>query len=100
MDMSQSADAVRNGLVLRFTLPASGELRAIASELAAKVADQFGVTGQGEGGLAATLEELARRVSPSNDGDLAFEFHKMDRELKLEARSDGRASETRIPLPA
>ena len=98
--MSQSADAVRNGLVLRFTLPASGELRALASELAAKVADQFGVTARGEGGLAATLEDLARRVAPSNDGDLAFEFHKLDGELKLEARSDGRASETRIPLPA
>ena len=100
MDMSQSADAVRNGLVLRFSLPASGELRAIANELAAKVADQLGVTAQGDGGLAAALEELAGRVQPSADGDLNVEFHKLDRELRIEARSNGRASEARIPLPA
>ena len=98
--MSQSAGAVRNGLVLRFSLPASGELRAIAGELAAKVADQLGVRGQGEGGLAAAIEDLAGRVEPSADSDLAFEFHKLDRELKIEARSDGRVSEIRIPLPA
>ena len=100
MDMSQSADAVRNGLVLRFSLPATGELRAIANELAAKVADQLGVTAQGDGGLTTALEELAGRVQPSADADLNFEFHKLDRELRIEARSNGRASEARIPLPA
>lgn len=98
--MSQSAGAVRNGLVLRFSLPATGELRAIASELAAKVAEQLGVKARGEGGLAAAIEDLAGRVQPTPDADLAFEFHKVDRELKIEARSADRASETRIPLPA
>ena len=100
MDMSESAGEVRNGLVLRFSLPASGELRAIANELAVKVARQLGVSAQGEGGLSAALEQLAGRVQPSADGDLAFEFHKADGELKIEARFDGRASEARIPLPA
>jgi hypothetical protein len=100
MDMSQSADAVRNGLVLRFSLPATGELRAIASELAAKVAQQLGVAAQGDGGLAAAIEDLAGRLEPPADSDLAFEFHKRDRELKIEARSNGRACEARIPLPA
>ncbi len=98
--MSQSAGAVRNGLVLRFSLPATGDLRAIATELAAKVAQQLGVTAQGEGGVAAAVEDLAGRVQPAADADLAFEFHKVDRELKIEARSAGRASEARIPLPA
>jgi hypothetical protein len=98
--MSQSAGAVRNGLVLRFSLPASGELRAIAAELAAKVGDQLGVRGKGEGGLASAIEDLAGRVEPPADSQLAFEFHKFDGELKIEARSDGRASEARIPLPA
>ena len=97
--MSYSAGAVRNGLVLRFSLPASGDLRAIAGELAAKVAEQLGVRAQGEGGLATAIEDLAGRVAPPADGDLAFEFHKVDRELKIEARCDGRASEARIPLP-
>jgi hypothetical protein len=98
--MSESADAVRNGLVLRFSLPATGELRAIATELAKKVADQMGVTAHGEGGLAAAVEDLARRLEPSADGNLIFEFHKAGRELKVEARCAGRASEARIPLPA
>ena len=98
--MSQSAGAVRNGLVLRLSLPASGELRAIAAELASKMADQFGVRADGEGGLASAIEQLAGNVQPAADGQLALEFHKLDRELKIEARSGGRASEARIPLPA
>jgi hypothetical protein len=98
--MSESADAVRNGLVLRFSLPASGELRSIAGALAAKVAEQLGVAAQGDGGLAAAIETLAGHVEPPADADVAFEFHKFDRELKIEASSNGRASEARIPLPA
>lgn len=98
--MSQSAGAVRNGLVLRFSVPASGELRAVATELAVKVANQLGVRAQGDGGVAHALDDLARRVSASDDADVAFEFHKLDRELKIEARSNGRAFEARIPLPA
>ena len=86
--------------MLRFSLPATGELRAIATELAKKVAEQLGVKAQGDGGLAAAIEDLAGRVQPTADADLAFEFHKVDRELKIEARSAGRASEARIPLPA
>ena len=86
--------------MLRLSLPASGDLRAIAGELAAKMAAQFGVQAEGDGGLASTIEELARRVHPAADAVLALEFHKLDRELKIEARSDGRASEARIPLPA
>ena len=97
--MSQSAGAVRNGLVLRFSVPATGELRAVATELAVKAAEQLGVKTQAEVSVAGAIDDLARRVGAS-DGDLAFEIHKLDRELKIEARSNGRASEARIPLPA
>ena len=107
--MSQSADAVRNGLVLRFSVPASGPWRAVATELAVKVAEQLGVERHGDGAVAHAIDDLARHVcdrEPTdgdqgfNPADVAFEFHKLDRELKIEARSNGRASETRIPLPA
>jgi len=98
--MSQSAGAVRNGLVLRFSVPASGELRAVATDLAAKVADQLGVNGEGRAAIEGTLDDLARRCGVAGDDEVAFEFHKLDRELKIEARSNGRASEARIPLPA
>ena len=100
MDMSQSAGAVRNGLVLRFSVPASGEMRAIANELVGKVADQLGIPAKGEGSLAAALEDVTGRLQATADGDLKVEFHKHDRELSIEARFDGRASETRVPLPA
>jgi hypothetical protein len=97
--MSQSAGAVRNGLVLRFFVPASGALRAVASDLAAKVAEQLGANGEGRAAIKGTLDDLARRVGVTGDDEVAFEFHKLDRELKIEARSNGRASEARIPLP-
>jgi hypothetical protein len=106
--MSQSADAVRNGLVLRLSVPASGELRAVATALAVKVAEQLGVKNDGSAPVARAIDDLARRVAASegNGGqtstpaDIAFEIYKLDRELKIEARSNGRASEARIPLPA
>jgi hypothetical protein len=98
--MSQSAGAVRNGLVLRFFVPASGELRAVATDVAVKIAEQLGAKAQGRGAVAGTLDDLARRVDASGDDEVAFEFYKLDRELKIEARSNGRASEARIPLPA
>ena len=97
--MSNSADTVRNGLVLRCSLPTTGDLRAIVTELAAKVAEQLGVSAQGDGGLLQVLEDLTRRVQPAVDENIAFEFHKKDRVLKIEARAAGRASEADIPLP-
>ena len=91
---------MRNGLVLRFFVPASGELRAVATDLAVKIAEQLGAKTQGGGAVAGTLDDLTRRVQASGDDEVAFEFFKLDRELKIEARSNGRASEARIPLPA
>ena len=95
-----SADTVRNGLVLRCSFPATGELRAIATELAAKVAEQLGLTAHVNGGLASVLDDLARRVEPSTDENVAFEFHKHEGQLTIQARAADRASEASIPLPA
>lgn len=95
--MSNSAGAVRNGLVLRLSVPAAGDLRAIAGEIAAKLAEQLSVTTPA-GGLGEALDDLARRVEPATGDDVAFEFFKFDRELKIEARCSGRASHARVPL--
>jgi hypothetical protein len=95
--MSNSAGAVRNGLVLRLSVPAAGDLRAIAGEIAAKLAEQLGVN-TGNGGLPAALDDLARRVDPGAGDQIAFEFSKIDRELKIEARCHGRASQAHVPL--
>lgn len=97
--MSKSADAVRNGLVLRIAFPATGDLRDIAGAVAAKVAEQLGVEGQGNG-LGEALDDLARRLEPGADGEVAFEFHKLDRQLKIEARAGDRSVEARLPLSA
>jgi hypothetical protein len=97
--MSQSAGAVRNGLVLRFSVPSTGEMRGVATALAIKVAEQLGVKPQG-GGVADAMEDLARSLHAGDGDDVAFEFHKNDKELKIEARSNGRVSEARIALPA
>ena len=43
---------------------------------------------------------VRRSTAVRTTDDVAFEFHKLDRELKIEARSNGRSSEARIPLPA
>ena len=85
--------------MLRFSVPASGELRAVATDLAVKVVQQLGANGHMPG-VVETLDDLTRRVGASGDDEVAFEFHKLDRELKIEARSKGRESEARIPLPA
>jgi len=95
--MSNSAGAVRNGLVLRLSVPAAGDLRGIAGEIAAKLADQLGVKAV-NGGLPAALDDLARRVDPGAADDIAFEFRKVDQELKIEARCHGRASQAHVPL--
>ena len=97
--MSKSADAVRNGLVLRIAFPATGDLRDIAGAVTANVAEQLGAEGLGNR-LGEALDDLARRLEPAADGDIAFEFHKLDRELKIEARSGDRTLEARVPLSA
>ena len=102
--MSEAVGAVREGFVLRLSVPATGELRTLATELAIRVAQQLGARAHDNGGVARVIDDLARRVAPGGNGnntaDIAFEFHKDGRELKIEARSDGRASEARIPLSA
>ncbi|MEO6213348.1 MAG: hypothetical protein ABIP65_06950 [Vicinamibacterales bacterium] len=97
--MSNPAGAVRNGLVLRLSVPAAGDLRPIAGDLASKIAEQLGVK-TAEGGLATALDDLARGLEPGADDEVAFEFRKLDRELQIEARSGSRASRASVPLSA
>jgi hypothetical protein len=95
--MSESS-AVPEGLVLRLTVPASGDLRQIAADIAAKVAEYLGDRAPD---VAAALSSVAARVAPAGaDGDIAFEFRKQGGELLIEARSGAESSEVRCPLPA
>ncbi len=91
---------MKNGFVLRMSVPASGDMTEVGAEMAVKLAEQLGAAGAAAAGVGAAITDLARTVSPGGGDDVSFEFHKTDTELTIEARQDGRSSETRIPLTA
>ena len=96
--MTNSAGAVQNGLVLRLSLPATGDMAAVGPELATKLAQQLGVTGADAARVGAVVTELSRTVDPSGTADVEFEFYKVGDELRIAARHDSRTAERRIPL--
>ena len=96
--MTNSEGVVKNGFVLRMSVPASGEMTGVGAEMAVKLAEQLGAASSSD--VAAAISELARTVSPAGGDEVSFEFRKSDTELTIEARQDSRSSETRIPLTA
>jgi hypothetical protein len=88
------------GLVLRLSVPAEGGLRLLATEVATRVAAYCG-NGASAEAAGATLESLAERVAPKGaDGEITFEFTRIEGGLLIRARCNGRSSEARHPLPA
>ena len=90
------------GFDLRLWVPAEGDLRAIAGEVATKVAAYYGTTGPDAESLGAQVERIASALA--NGGgqarDITFSFRRVDGELVIEASCDGEASEVRHRLPA
>jgi hypothetical protein len=89
-------------LDLRLWVPAEGDLREIASELAAKIAEQLGAGSPDAKQLGERVAGLASKVA--NGGghagqEITFEFRQVDGELVVQARCNGEASEVRQPLP-
>jgi hypothetical protein len=89
-------------LDLRLWVPAEGDLREIASELAAKIAEQLGAGSPDAKQLGERVAGLASQVA--NGGghagqEITFEFRQVDGELVVRARCNGEASEVRQPLP-
>jgi hypothetical protein len=87
-------------MVLRLSLPAGEDFRAVAVDLAMKVAEYVGCTPPDGAKVVALLESLAATVAPNGNtsGDIEFEFHQVDEELRIEARCAGRTSVARHPL--
>ena len=103
MEMSESDGngADKRALELRLSVPAQGGLRAVAAEVATRVAAYLGSPLPDAESAAATLEALAERVAPAGtQGDITFEFSEEDRALLIRARCDGRSSEARCALPS
>jgi hypothetical protein len=88
-------------LVLRLSVPAEGRLRAVATELAARVAEYLGDKAVDAAAVSDALEGVAARVAPNGtDADIEFEFRQVEGELLIQARCDSRTSDVRCPLPA
>ena len=89
-------------MVLRLSLPAGEGFRAVAVDLARKVAEYVGCPPPDGAKVAALLESLAATVAPNGNasGDIEFEFLQDGEELRIEARCAGRTSEARHPLSA
>lgn len=93
-----SAD--RRALDLRLRVPAEGELRGIAGELAAKIAEHLGAGSPDAQDLGARVAGLASKLANGGrHADITFEFRQVEGELVVEARCNGQASEVRQPLP-
>ena len=88
-------------MVLRLSVPVADGFRAVAVDLAVKVAEYVGCAPPDVSKVVALLESLAANVASDASGsDVTSEFHQQDDELRIEARCGGRTSEARHPLPA
>jgi hypothetical protein len=87
-------------LVLRLSVPAGDGFRAVAVDLAVKVAEYVGCDPSDATKVAALVESLAAGVAPNGDqaADIAFEFHQVEDELRIEARCADRSSAGKHPL--
>jgi hypothetical protein len=86
-------------VLLRLSVPAAGDLRVIASEMAVKVAEYVGAA-QDAAGVAEALERAALDVAPERDAQIEFVFRRAAGALLIEARSGGRQAEIHHGLPA
>ena len=87
--------------MLRLWVPAAGDLRSVATDVATRVAGSLGDRPPNRTAVAAALDAVAARVAPaSNDAEITFDFRAVNGELLIEAHCGSRSSEVRCPLPA
>jgi hypothetical protein len=99
--MSHPANRALEGVVLRLTVPFGGELRIVASDIAARVVDYLKERAPDAAVVAAALDSVAASVAPASaDAEVTFDFRDVNGELLIEAQCGSRSSEVRCPLPA
>ena len=93
--------AGRHALNLRLSVPAEGDLRGIAGELAAKIAEHLGAASPHAQDLGARVAGLASRLANGGGagGDISCDFRQIEGELVVEVRCEDQTSEVRQPLP-
>lgn len=88
-------------LEVQLSVPTEGGLRAIAGDLAAKIAEHLGSPSPSAQTICALVDGLATEVCAGrSQTDITFEFRHAPGELVIAARCNGAASEARHPLPA
>jgi hypothetical protein len=88
-------------MVLRLSVPADGEFSTVAADLAVKIAEHLGRSAADAKMAGESVQALIADVTPAGrTGDvLTFEFHRVDDQLRIEARCAGRTAQARHPLP-
>jgi hypothetical protein len=95
--------AAAGALDVRLSVPAQGDLRGIAGDLAGKIAEHLGAAGADAASIRASVAALTTRLgtsATSHDVDITFTFRHAGGELVIEARCNGQTSEVRQPLTA
>jgi riboflavin kinase/FMN adenylyltransferase len=98
-DMTNSAGVVQNGLVLRMSVPVSGEMASLGPELASRLAEQLGLPAGAAGSVGQAITDLSAEVGQS-EADVEFEFLKREAMLEIVARSDGSTATRQVALHA
>ena len=94
--MTNSAGVVQNGLVLRMSVPVSGEMASLGPEVASRLAEQLGLSA---GDVGRAITDLSAEVGQS-EADVEFEFLKREATLEIVARSDGSTATRQVALHA
>jgi cobalamin biosynthesis protein CbiG len=86
-------------LDLKLSVPAEGDLRGIAGELATKIAEHLGAPDARS--LGVKVAGLASRLGNGGghkDQEIFFEFRQVDGELVVDVRCNGEATQLRQAL--
>lgn len=86
-------------VLLRLSVPTAGELRTVAPEVAAKVAEYCGASAPDAESLGAALDRAVSALA-GGPGPIELVFRRAGSDLVVEARANGRTSEVRHALPA
>jgi hypothetical protein len=88
-------------MLLRLSVPAGGELRVVAVDIAKRIAEYLREGVPDIQGLRVAIEGVASKVAPAaSDAEITFVFREVNGELQIEAHCGSRSSEVRCPLPA
>ena len=88
-------------MLLRLSVPAGGDLKVVAVDVAKRVAEYLREGAPDTMGLKVAVEGVASKVAPAaTDGEITFDFREVNGELQIEAHCGSRSSEVRCPLPA